>query len=346
MIFEHYFDILLVPISIIIISLILGIFLNRIIFYKLLPKITQPASPTYIICSKALRGIPIAWSLAIGLYWAINSIEMMTRLQTFLSQCLIALLMFSTTIVIARIVVGMIELYTKSTSSQLPATSILTNLIQISIYILGILIILQSFGISVAPLVAALGVGGLAVALGLQDTLANIFSGLHLILSKQLKLGDFIRLSTGEEGKVTDITWRFTTIQASSNNVIIVPNQKIASAILTNYNMPIQEVTVVIPMSVSYNSDLNKVESVTLAVANKVMSTLEPTITDFSPGLSFHTLGQSSIDFNVILRSSEFSNQFKLKHEFIKAIIATYRQENIIIPYPTNTIIMEKDEAD
>lgn len=87
MIFEHYFDILLVPISIIIISLILGIFLNRIIFYKLLPKITQPTSPTYIICSKALRGIPIAWSLAIGLYWAISSIEMMTRLQTFLSQC-------------------------------------------------------------------------------------------------------------------------------------------------------------------------------------------------------------------------------------------------------------------
>ena len=311
-----------------------------------MPKITQPTSPTYIICAKALRGIPIAWSLAIGLYWAINSIEMITRLQTFLSQCLIALLMFSTTIVIARIVVGIIELYTKSTSSQIPATSILTNLIQISIYVLGILIILQSFGISVAPIIAALGVGGLAVALGLQDTLANIFSGLHLILSKQLKLGDYIRLSTGEEGRVTDITWRFTTIQASSNNVIIVPNQKIASAILTNYNMPVQEVTVVIPMSVSYNSDLNKVETVTLHVANKVMEELEPTIIDFKPTLSFHTLGQSSIDFNVVLRSGEFSSQFKLKHEFIKQIIETYRKENITIPFQTNTVILEKDGAD
>lgn len=345
MLFEHYFDILILPFSIIAISLILGIFLNSIIFHKLLPKITQPTSPTYIICAKALKGLPIVWSLAIGLYWAINSIEMVTRLQSLLSQCLIALLMFSTTIVIARIVVGIIELYTKSTSSQIPATSILTNLIQISIYILGILIILQSFGISVAPIIAALGVGGLAVALGLQDTLANIFSGLHLILSKQLKLGDYIRLSTGEEGKVTDITWRFTTIQASSNNVIIVPNQKIASAILTNYNMPVQEVTIIIPMSVSYDSDLNKVETITLDVANKVMAELESSITDFKPSLSFHTLGQSSIDFNVILRASEFSRQFKLKHEFIKKIIETYRIENIIIPFPTNTIIIEKDGA-
>ena len=180
----------------------------------------------------------------------------------------------------------------------------------------------------------------MAVALGLQETLANIFSGLHLILSKQLRLGDYIRLSSGEEGRVTDITWRFTTLLGGSGNVIVVPNQKIASAILTNFSMPKQALSISVPVGVSYDSDLEQVERVTLEVAREVMERVDHKL-DQEPAVRFHTFADSSINFNVILHSSEFANQFLLKHEFIKALTKRYRQEGIEIPFPVRTIIQE-----
>ncbi len=130
---------------------------------------------------------------------------------------------------------------------------------------------LQSFGISVTPLLTALGVGGLAVALALQDTLSNLFAGINILLSKQTKVGDFIKLSTGEEGFVEDLNWRSTTIRQLANNMVVVPNQKIATSIITNYALPETECSMLVAVGVSYDSDLDHVEKITVAVAKEVL---------------------------------------------------------------------------
>ena len=203
---------------------------------------------------------------------------------------------------------------------------------------MGIIVILQYYGISIAPIITAMGVGGMAVALGMQETLANIFSGIYLIISKQLRLDDYIRLSSGEEGRVTDITWRFTTILSIMGNVVVIPNQKLASAIITNYNMPKRDITVRVTVGVAYDSDLDLVEKVTLEVARKVMQDEHIGI-DIEPAVRFHTLGDSSINFDVFLHSSQFNHQAELKHEFIKELMRRYRKEGINIPYPIRTVI-------
>ena len=224
----------------------------------------------------------------------------------------------------------------------MPRTTLLTNILNVIIYAAGILLILGSLGISIAPLLTALGVGGMAVALGLQETLANICAGLYLLMSRQLRIDDYIRLSTGEEGKVADITWRFTTIMSIAGNAIVVPNQKISSAIITNYCMPEQDMSIKIKCGVAYNSDLDKVEAVTIETAKEVMQAVDGTVIK-EPTLRFHTFNDSSIDFNVILHCSEFANQFTIKHEFIKAITKRYRQEGIVIPFPIRTIINKEE---
>jgi small-conductance mechanosensitive channel len=84
-------------------------------------------------------------------------------------------------------------------------------------------------------------VGGLAVALALQDTLSNLFAGLHIIASKKLLPGDYFLLDSGEEGYVQDVNWRNTFIRTLRNNMIVVPNARLASAILTNYYQPSSE---------------------------------------------------------------------------------------------------------
>lgn len=334
----HTFSLFFIPVCIQLVALAVGLFLNKLVNLKLHSKFAQGTESLQYVFINSLKGLPISWCSGVGLYWTITTINMAPRVQVLLSNILLGVILFTITRVVARTLVGMIDMYTQKSATNMPKTSLLTNIVTFLIYALGALIILQSYGISVTPIITALGVGGMALAFGLQETLSNIFAGLHLILSKQLRLGDYIRLSTGEEGCVADITWRFTTIQATSNNMIIVPNQKIASAILTNYNMPQQEISVVIPVGVSYSSDLEQVERVTLEVAKEVMERIEQTIST-APAIRFHTFADSSINFNVILRSSEFVNQFVLKHEFIKALTKRYRAEGIEIPFPMRTII-------
>ena len=334
--FEYLFDILLIPVCIQVGALIIGFLLNRLINRYLHSNINQ-GSWQYIFVN-ALRGLPISWCSGVGLYWTINSLDIPPTINKLLSYLLFAVIVFTLTRVVARTLSGIIDFYTMRSDQNMPKTSLLTNVINFVIYAMGVLIVLQYYGISVAPILTALGVGGMAVALALQDTLANVFSGMHLILSKQIRLDDYVRLSTGEEGKVTDITWRFTTLQSVSNNVVVVPNQNISKAIITNYSMPRQDITVSIAIGVSYDSDLEKVEAVCIKVGKEILARLDPEV-KVDPVVRYNMFADSSINFKVIMHVSEFTNQYVVKHEFIKAITKEFRKENIEIPFPVRTII-------
>ena len=338
----QFLKMLLVPGCILIASLTAGIMLNRAIKKQVTGHLMTDETTWQHICINALQGVPVSLCLVVGLYWIVNTINIIEPLVKIFSYILFTVIIFSITRVIARTVNGLIDMQIERSQEKMPKTTLLNAIVNGIIYAMGILVVLQYYGISIAPILTALGVGGMAVALSLQETLANIFSGLHLILSKQLRLGDYIRLSTGEEGRVTDITWRFTTIQSTAGNDIIVPNQKIASAILTNYNRPVAEVSISIGVGVSYDSDLDRVEQITLEVAREVMEKIDPG-NSFDPSVRFHTFAASSINFNVNLRTHQFMNQYLLKHEFIKALTARYRQEGICIPYPIQTILQPED---
>ncbi len=163
------------------------------------------------------------------------------------------------------------------------------------------------------------------------------------ILYDQWGLPDYsgVKLNTGEEGYVTDITWRNTTIRAIPDNMIIVPNSKLASSILTNYHQPAKVMSVIVQIGVSYDSDLTKVEKVTLEVAKEILREIEGGIPDFEPFLRYHTFDDFSINFNVMLRAKEFFDQYLIKHEFIKRIHKRYKKEGIEIPFPIRTIHMD-----
>lgn len=158
----------------------------------------------------------------------------------------------------------------------------------------GILFILSSYGISISPLLTALGAGGLASALALQDTLANLFSGITTLVSKQVHMGDYIRLSSGEAGRVVDMNWRNTTIRTATGNMVIVPNKSIATATLTNYEQPLAECTISIPLTITYDNDLQRVEDVTLGVARHILDHSEYGVTGFEPLVRYDQMGNTA----------------------------------------------------
>jgi small-conductance mechanosensitive channel len=221
--------------------------------------------------------------------------------------------------------------------SSVSLTKIVVNAVVMTI---GLLIIFQTIGIKITPLLGALGIGGLAVALALQDTLANFFSGLQVMASRQINLGDYVQLDGGQEGFVSDIGWRAATLKMLNNNVVIVPNTKLAQAIVTNYSLEERDFAVRMTIGVAYESDLEKVERVTIEEARDVVGRIEGTTKSFEPVVRFHTFGDSSIQLNVIMRYQDYGAQFLAQHELVKALHKRYRQEGIEIPFPIRTVLM------
>ena len=295
---------LALPVSIFIVSIIAGIIFEKVILGRLqkIAERTKWEGDDIIIAS--LRKWITFWFALAGLYIACTTLPITPNLLFLLQKVVMVLYILSVTIVIANISVGFINMYSKKAQDVLPSTSLFVYLTRIIVFIIGILIILHSLGISITPILTALGVGGLAVALALQDTLSNLFAGLHIILTRQIKPGDYIKLETGEEGYVVDITWRNTTIRELPNNYIIIPNLKLAQAIVKNHYLPDREISVTVQLGVSYDSDLEKVERVTIEVAKEVMMEVPGGIPEFQPFIRYHTFGDFSINFSINQRQS------------------------------------------
>ena len=338
-------ELLIVPTCIVLGALTVGIIADRLIRRYIRHHLAVDESTWKYVLIRSMHGVPIFFSFIIGLYWAIDAVEISPTLTKMLSYVLFTSNVISITRVIARTVDGVVTMYFERTNKELPKTTLLNTILIGVIYVMGVLVILQYYGISIAPILTAAGVGGMAVALALQETLANIFAGLHLILSKQIRIGDYIRLGTGEEGRVTDITWRFTTIvPLGASSTVVIPNKTIAGANITNFNMPTRNLNISVPVGVAYDSDLALVERVTIETAKEVLARVDNN-PNAEPLVRYTKFNDSSIDFAVILPSSQFDQQGLIIHDFIKALTDRYRVEGIDIPYPIRTIIQEQEDT-
>lgn len=334
----------ILPVLIIGIALFAGMLTERFLLHYLKNLAEKTKWEGDDILMKALRRVVTLWFVLSGSMIAIHNVNLSEANINIIHKILLVLFIFSVTIGLSRVLVGFVEMYTKRSRGIFPSTSIFTNLTKVIVFIIGGLIILQALNISITPLLTALGVGGLAVALALQDTLSNLFAGIHVIAARNIRPGDYIKLDTGEEGYVVDITWRNTTIRALPNNMIIIPNSRIANAMITNYYLPDRELAVLVQVGIGYESDLEKVERVTIEVARDVMRTVPGGVPEFEPFIRYHTFGDFSINFTVILRAKEFTDQYLIKHEFIKRLHKRYNEEGIVIPFPIRTVYMKNEK--
>jgi small-conductance mechanosensitive channel len=244
-----------------------------------------------------------------------------------------------------RFSVGVLGRYANRTELLRNSTGIVTGITRGMIVGVGALILLGTLGISITPLIASLGITSLAVALALQPTLENFFSGVQLVIDKPIRVGDYIELESGEQGFVDKIGWRSTWIRMLPNNTVIIPNSALSGSKIINYFYPEKELSVPVDVGVHYDSDLEHVERVTLEVAREVLKTHEWGVSDYNTFVVFHSFGESSIDFTVMLRAKEYFNRFWVKSAFIKALHRRYAEENITIPYPIRALNVSQENA-
>ncbi len=242
-----------------------------------------------------------------------------------------------------KIISVLIERWLKVQKKFEKTPRLISKIVTVTVYFMAFLTILSHFGIQITPLIATLGIGGLAVGLALQNTLSNFFSGLHIISDKPIGIGDFIELPDANiSGFVEDIGWRSTRIRTLPNTIVIVPNTKLSESIIVNNSLPEQEMAALVQVGVAYGSDLEKVEKATVDVAKKIQKTVSGAVKNFEPFIRYHTFGDSNINFSVILRVEKFVDQYLVKHEFIKALKERYDKEGIEISWPVRKIYTAK----
>ncbi len=210
-----------------------------------------------------------------------------------------------------------------------------------NVVILGIVVmlVLQSQGLNVSPLIAGLGISGLAVALAVQPTLANFIAGTYTVTESGIAVGDYIEMEGGTSGWVEHVGWRTTKIRTFWNNLVIIPNGKLSESIVTNYQGPDPSVFSTVTGGVSYESDLQQVNDVALEVTNDVLNRTDKADLSYAPAVRFNNFGDSNIDFMIIFKVKGFVDQFAIKDQIIRGVHRRFGEEGIEINYPVRKLV-------
>lgn len=312
----------------------LALLLVRWISLRLLHRwALRTASPIDDIVVGALRRPSVFWCLAIGLHIGLSMSEIPDKYLIYLLRTIRVLVTFSVTMSASTIVGKIVGRSVQSTDLPVPATGLAYAVIKGTVIAIGFVIILSQMGVAIAPLLTALGVGGLAVALALQDTLANLFAGIHILVDKPIRVGDVLRLESGQEGTVLDITWRTTRIRTFQNNLVVIPNSKLSQSVMTNFSLPEPQVSLQIPVSVDYASDPRRVEQVLRDLARTAATEVPGLLTEPAPLARFAPgFGPASLDFTLSVTVAAHADQIAVQSELRARIVERFRAEGIAFP--------------
>jgi small-conductance mechanosensitive channel len=333
-----------VPIAILIASLIGGYIVRRILFRIVRQWAAHSESHLDVLFIDTLRGPIIIWALILGVHLAVGNTHLSPKYQKEIRTALQFLWVLSFTIAASHFAGNAVRYYGARAGAQ-SVTSLTQKVAQLLVVALGIIWLFKVvFDMSLTPVITAFGVGGLAVALALQDTLSNLFAGFYVSISHLVRVGDYIKLSTGEEGYVTDINWRCTTMRTLGNSMTVVPNNKLGTTIYTNYHLPESRMGVSIVFGVAGDSDIDHVEQILLDETMASAREIPGLVVDPPPSVSF-SLGEWSLNFQVSFSVREFGDQFSVQSGLRKRIYRRLKKENIKMPLPTKAVVLESKNA-
>lgn len=336
----------IIPLSIILCSLLVGVLFKRYFFSRLFKSRTLQGWKIDTILVNPLEKISIFWFLLGGISLSLRTLPFHSSILLVTQKLLLATFLGSLTVLVAEISVNILRVYTTKDDGISPLTTLFDFLLKVVVFSIGFLLILQSIGVSMTPFLTAFGVGGVSIGLALQNTLSNLMSGINIITSKKVRPGDYIQLKTGEAGYVRDVELKYTIIQEITDNLMVIPNTKIITSSFRNYSLPDKSIIIPIELAISYDSDLEKVEKITLEVAQETLKNFinaKDTI-EYKPFIRYNKFDYFSINLTVYIkiREDEFFEHIKLKHEFYKKLHQQYKIENINIPFPLKLAYLPK----
>lgn len=290
----------------------------------------------------AMRAPSLLWCFAATLAVAIRYARLSVGEQGYAVQAIVVFLIISITLMAANITRRSLTQYGERYNLPFAVAGLSRTLAYVVVVIIGVLTVLAYLKLDIRPILAALGVGGLAVALALQDTLANLFAGVHILVERPIQVGDFVRLSTNEEGTVTDIGWRTTRIASGPNTMVVIPNTKITTGSLTNYSLPTQPTPLDVPILVGLAADAAIVQQIALeeAQAHPDVLPMPTPVVLFDPGVT-----QTHLQFKLSVSVPSRALQVPTASALRLRLLERFRQAQVPLPASERLVLIKKDSG-
>lgn len=322
-------------------ELILPILLVGLVFLGLLAARVARALSGRWLKSRPAVATPIACAVVIGGLMWVPDIGLPGRLGRWLNDALVIALVLACALVISRLAVAAVTEYATKHPATKPAVVVARVSVRLLIGALAIITALESLGVPVTPLLTTLGVGSLAVALALQDTLANFFAGLYLLADRPIRNGDYIKMNdaggAGGEGFVESIGWRSSRLRTLANNTIIVPNTKLSQAILTNFHLPAAPLGMAVNVTLASDSDAAKVEAALNDELDRARTDL-PALVGGKPAARLADLTEAGQVWACGFEVPEVQSQAAAGHEVRKRVLDRLRREGLELGVPGRSL--------
>lgn len=287
----------------------------------------------------------IAWAVLATLLHQIGELPWKARTIAWAEDIVAAVLILSVTAALVRMLSRIVDAYAKGAAAGYGGTTLIRYISTVILVFIGVVSVLALFGISIVPAITALGVGGLAVALAFQDTLANVFAGVNMTLARQIRVGDYIALQDGPEGTIVDIGWRATTLRSLAGPQVHIPNKKLAETVMTNYTRPSPRVAVEVVFAVPHEADPERVEAIVSDELARAAAELPAIARDEPAAVRFRAFAESSLEFRAYVPILNFEDRFLLRHTLMKRLHRRLHAEGIAIPRPQREVRLIKPEG-
>ena len=238
-----------------------------------------------------------------------------------------AIIIFFITLTVTRVVGILIEQwgreFARKTKSKIDDALLVLfhRFSRIILFVIGGILILNTFNIEITPFLASLGIMGIVLGFALQNSLSNVFGGISLILDKNFKVGDTVKLSSGELGKIMDVGLRSTKMRTFDNELLVIPNGRLADATLQNYAQPDLYARSRIPFGVEYGSNTDKVRKLVIETLSKMTNVIKKD-KKYQIEVLFIKMGDSALEFEARFWVKLYEDRFKTK---VKATEEIYK---------------------
>jgi small-conductance mechanosensitive channel len=321
-------------------ALILGFSVNRIIHHWTRKLKGRPAELLFSL----LESLPLPLLVLGSLYLALETFTLPARYERIGSKLLFAFLILVIFYFPAKVFIHFLHRLGGRDPHLERVASPAVFIIRAGFALLAVIIVLENLGISLTAVWTTLGVGSIAVALALQDTLGNMFAGLYLLADGPIRPDEFIKLDSGHEGYVVRIGWRSTVLRTGSNNLVVIPNSTLSKAVITNYSRPDSHMGITLPVSVPYGIQPLRVEKILIEVVQEALRDgTEGLLPEPAPAVIFNPgFGASSLDFSLTVALRRFEDQGRVQTALRTRIVERFQKEGIQMPFPTRTIVLDE----
>jgi len=299
------------------------------------------------VVAGAVRGPVKACVFLVSVLAALLTAPIPDAVRRGVEVTLLVVLTLAGLVVTARLIAGLVATYGGRAGLAGSTGEAVRRVAHLAVYLVGLVVVLDFQGVPIGPLLTTLGLAGLALAFALQDTLSNFFGGVYLQADHDLDLGHFVRIEDlNVEGVVVEVGWRTTKIRTLQNNLVVIPNSRVAASVVTDFDLPEPRLMLQVRVPVARGTDPRRLETLLVEEGAAAAAAVAGLLADPAPFVRFMPgFTENGLEVTLVCHVASYVDQFPVQHELRQRLHARLRREGIELAVATRVVEVRSPPA-